>query len=65
VQQAFVEVDEQGTVAAAATGVGVSGAAAAEEPPQIVIDHPFLFLIRDTNTGSILFMGQVENPTAS
>jgi serine protease inhibitor len=63
VQQARVEVDEQGTVAAAATGIDVCGnCAAVYFPPTVAIDHPFLFLIRDTNTGSILFMGRVEDP---
>jgi serpin B len=61
VQQAMIEVDEQGTVAAAATGVGV-GVAIALSPVQI--DHPFLFLLRDTSTGSVLFMGRVEDPRA-
>jgi serpin B len=63
VQQAFVEVDEQGTVAAAATGAGVS-LKTAVETPTVAIDHPFLFLVRDTQTGSILFMGRVEDPRA-
>ena len=61
VQQAIVEVDETGTVAAAATAAGVS-ASAVEEPPTVTIDQPFLFLIRDTKNGSILFMGQVQDP---
>jgi serpin B len=58
-QQALVEVDEQGTVAAAATAAGVTDTAF-QEPIQI--DRPFLFLIRDTKNGSILFMGRVEDP---
>lgn len=63
VHQAQVEVDEQGTVATAATGVDVCGnCAAVIEPPMVLINRPFLFLIRDTNTGSILFMGRVEDP---
>jgi serpin B len=59
VQEAVVEVDETGTVAAAATSGTVTSAGAAEPT---AIDHPFLFLIRDTSSGSILFMGRVENP---
>jgi serpin B len=62
VQQAMVEVDEQGTVAAAATGGGESVALAS---PSLAIDHPFLFLIRDTKNGSVLFMGHVEDPSQS
>jgi serpin B len=61
VQQAFVEVDEQGTVAAAATGASVS-LKASVGPEVVLIDHPFLFLIRATKTGSLLFMGRVEDP---
>jgi serpin B len=63
VQEARIEVDEVGTVAAAGTGVtGCGDCSAIEEPPSIVIDHPFLFLIRDTRNGAIVFMGQVVNP---
>jgi serpin B len=63
VQQAMIEVDEQGTVAAAATGVGVI-ASVAEMPTVVRVDHPFLFVLRDTKTGSVLFMGHVEDPRA-
>jgi serpin B len=59
VHQAFVQVDEQGTVAAAATG-GSVGVDATVEPT--TINQPFLFVIRDTTNGSILFLGHVENP---
>jgi serpin B len=62
VQQAIVEVDESGTVAAAATAATVSSASVVEEPPLVKIDHPFVFLIRDTRNGSILFVGQVLDP---
>jgi serpin B len=61
VQQAIVEVDESGTVAAAATAASTD-TDAVEEPPTVTIDQPFLFLIRDTKNGSILFMGQVQDP---
>lgn len=61
IQQAIVEVDETGTVAAAATAA-VTDTDAVEEPPLVAIDHPFVFLIRDTRNGSILFVGQVQNP---
>jgi len=62
VQEAKIEVDERGTVAAAATALGADGGTVT---PVLRIDHPFLFLIRDTHTGSILFMGRVEDPRKS
>ncbi len=65
VHQALVEVDETGTEAAAATAVIVAPTSAAFEPspPKLFrADHPFLFAIRNTNTGEILFVGRVENP---
>jgi serpin B len=60
--QAFVDVNEQGTEAAAATAVVVS---ATSVPPQaeLVIDRPFLFAIRDLPTGEVLFIGRVMNPS--
>jgi serpin B len=64
VQQAIVEVDESGTVAAAATAASGATDAVVAGPPTVAIDHPFLFLIRDTRNGSILFMGHVEDPRA-
>ena len=63
--KAFVAVDEEGTEAAAATGVVVGVTSAPVEPLVTMrLDHPFLFLIRDNDTGSILFMGRVMNPAA-
>jgi serpin B len=64
VHQAYVDVNEEGTEAAAATGVGMKLAAAPipEEIPVFRADHPFVFLIRDAKTQSILFMGRVVNP---
>jgi serpin B len=58
--KAFVEVNEEGTEAAAATGVGgpTSG------PPGFVANHPFIFVIYDNVTGSVLFMGRVIDPSA-
>jgi serpin B len=66
VHKAFVDVNEQGTEAAAATGVGVKLAAAPirQEPKVFNADHPLLVLIRDTATGSILFLGRVTNPAS-
>ncbi len=62
VHKAFVDVSEAGTEAAAATGV-VVGVTSAPPPAEIHLDHPYLFLIRDNATRTILFLGRVENPT--
>eukprot|EP00095_Tigriopus_kingsejongensis_P010982 maker-scaffold281_size224178-snap-gene-0.12 protein:Tk10982 transcript:maker-scaffold281_size224178-snap-gene-0.12-mRNA-1 annotation:"serine protease inhibitor serpin-like protein" len=64
VHKAIIEVDKEGTVGSAATGielVPLSGAFL--EPTQVVVDKPFLFLIRDTQRNVILFFGKVMNPT--
>ena len=60
--KAFISVDEQGTEAAAATGVVVGTTAMPADSVKVVIDHPFLFLIRDKQSGAILFIGRVVNP---
>lgn len=63
--KAFIEVNEEGTEAAGATGV-VIGVTSVQEPrpvPVVRLDHPFFFLIQEKATGSILFMGRVANPT--
>ena len=68
IHQAFVDVNEEGTEAAAATAVVMKLAAAPANPEPIPVfraDHPFIFLIQDDETGSILFMGRVSDPTAS
>jgi serpin B len=64
VHKAFVSVDEEGTEAAAATAVIMKLSAVAEEPIPVTIDHPFVFLIRDIETGAILFVGRVADPGA-
>ena len=65
IHKAFVDVNEEGTEAAAATGINMRAGAMARPIPPVVFraDHPFLFLIRDNNSGSILFMGRVTDPT--
>ena len=63
--KAFVEVNEQGTEAAAATGIAMGLLALPVQPIEFRADHPFLFLIREKSTGSILFIGRVMNPTAA
>ncbi len=61
--KAFVEVNERGTEAAAATGIVAEPKSAPARPvPVFRADHPFVFLIRDTRTGSILFMGRLTDP---
>jgi len=64
VHKAFVAVDEAGTEAAAATAVIMPTSAAPELPVEVTIDRPFIFLIRDIETGAILFVGRVMNPGA-
>jgi serpin B len=63
VHKAFVAVDEAGTEAAAATAVIVGTTSAPGEPTvEVTLDRPFIFLIRDIETGAILFVGRVLNP---
>jgi serpin B len=62
VHKAFVEVNEEGTEAAAATAVVIKATSAPVDPPRFRADHPFVFLIRDNRSGSILFLGRVINP---
>ena len=60
--KAFVEVNEQGTEAAAATALIMQTKAVAFSAVIFRADHPFVFLIRENTTGSILFLGRVTNP---
>lgn len=63
--KAFVDVSEEGTEAAAATAVAVGFRSMAPEKPKPVtmrVDHPFTFVIRHNESGSIIFMGKVNNP---
>jgi serpin B len=64
IHKAFVAVDEKGTEAAAATAVGVRAGSAPrpEEPVVFTADHPFLFLLRHRDTGTVLFLGRVLDP---
>jgi len=64
VHKAFVAVDEAGTEAAAATAVIMKLTAVPEPPVEVTLDRPFIFLIRDIETGSVLFVGRVVNPAA-
>ncbi len=55
----FIRVDEEGTEAAAVTGVGVG---VTSMPPQVTVDRPFVFIIHERESGTNLFMGKVKNP---
>jgi serpin B len=61
--KAFVSVDEAGTEAAAATAVIMTLTAVPAPPVVVTVDRPFIFLIRDIETGAILFVGRVVNPS--
>ncbi len=64
--KAWGEVNEEGTEAAAATAVVMTRSAVIKQPPPPPIfraDHPFIFLIRDTRSGSVLFLGRLVDPT--
>lgn len=62
--KAFVAVDEAGTEAAAATAVVIGLTAMPLSPVELTVDRPFVFIIRDIQTGAILFVGRVLNPAA-
>ncbi len=61
--KAFIDVDEKGSEAAAATIVGMERTAI-DERPRFIANRPFMFIIQDDITGNILFMGRVNDPTA-
>jgi serpin B len=68
IHQANIDVDEKGTEAAAATAVGMSttGGCGPSEPHRLItvrFDRPFFFVLRDVQTGAILFMGRVVDPS--
>jgi serpin B len=67
VHKAFIDVGEEGTEAAAATGVAIRSMAIMMPQPIPIFrpDHPFIFLIRDNHSGSILFLGRLVDPTKS
>jgi serpin B len=63
VHKAFIDVNEKGTEAAAATGVIVIGITSVPPPPkEFRADHPFLFALRDRHSGSLIFLGRVVDP---
>jgi serpin B len=59
-QNAFIEVNEEGTEAAAVTTIGIEVTSAG--PPAFIVDRPFIFAIRERTTNTLLFMGGVANP---
>jgi len=65
IHKAFVDVNEEGTEAAAATAATIraSSAMPPAEPVPFVADHPFVYIIRSNRTGDILFMGRLTDPT--
>jgi len=65
VHEAYIAVDEKGTEAAAATGVTMAASASTVtlQPIELTIDRPFIFALRDRETGAILFLGRVTDPT--
>jgi serine protease inhibitor len=68
VHQAYVDVNEQGTEAAAATAITIMAAARAlggDPPVQVTVDRPFLFAVADTSSGLPLFLGQVTDPAGA
>ncbi|MCK4359480.1 MAG: serpin family protein [Candidatus Cloacimonetes bacterium] len=64
IHKAYVDVNEEGTEAAAATAVVMLKAVAVPKQPIVFrADHPFIFLIRDNHSGSVLFLGRLVDPT--
>lgn len=63
IHQTYLDVNEEGSTAAAATAIGISNLSAGPTKPSVItLDKPFLFMIREKHTGVILFMGQLVNP---
>ena len=64
VHQANISVDEKGTEASAATAVEIAASAMPAHQVTLHVDRPFIFAVRDTSTGAILFLGRVVDPSA-
>ncbi len=63
VQKVYIDVDEEGTEAAAVTGIMMVTATSAPPPPiEFIVDRPFLFVLRDEMTGTDLFVGRIARP---
>lgn len=66
IHQSFMEVNEEGTEAAAATAVIFKNGSASEPPVEVFrADHPFIFVIKQKDSGNILFLGKVEDPRST
>jgi serpin B len=63
IHKAYIDVNEEGTTAAGATVIIMGPTCAPDIPVEIVFNRPFIFIIRDIETHSILFMGRVSNPS--
>ena len=65
IHKTFIEINEEGTEAAAATSVGIvlTSTAFGPKPFHMIVDRPFFFVLRDDDSGMILFMGSVTNPS--
>ncbi|UCF21525.1 MAG: serpin family protein, partial [Gemmatimonadota bacterium] len=57
----YVDVNEEGTEAAAVTGIGLK---VTSVPPRIVVDRPFVFAIRERSSGALIFLGVIMDPAA-
>ena len=64
IHEAYIAVDEEGTEAAAATAVIMRATGMPAQPLQLIVDRPFIFALRDLETGALLFLGRVTDPTA-
>jgi serpin B len=64
-QKATLGVTTSGTTATAATAIGVATVSGHREPTSVRFDHPFLFIIRDVQTGAILFSAEINDPGAA
>ena len=63
IQDAYVKVNEEGTEAAAVTTIVILADSLPPPPPRFIADHPFIFVIQDDESGIILFMGRVSDPS--
>ena len=64
VHKAFIDVTEEGSEAAAATALGINMLSMAAAPARFVANHPFMFLIADSRSESILFLGRLASPAS-